>query len=123
MTLTELKEVIDRALENNALYGGGRELEAVIVVKTAGSIGGAPGVGVKSAPAGFDWDSGKLLIHPDRDLRVIEADELAAIRKASAKEGWAEYENRGLKAEIKRLKAQIGRMEAAAELSKNLDKK
>lgn len=114
MKLTELKNIVDRVLENNAQYGGGREIEAVIVVQTARSIGGTPCVGVKSAPAGFDWDNGKLLIHPEKDLRVIEADELAALRKASEKSGWAEYENRGLKAEIKRLKAQIGRMEAAA---------
>jgi hypothetical protein len=53
---------------------------------------------------GFDWDNGKLMIFPDKDLRSIEADELMALRKANEKEGWAIYENANLKRENKKLK-------------------
>ena len=107
MKLSELRDVVNRAVENHNQYGGDREVVASIVVRTVGTIGGTPTVNVKSIHAGFDWDSGKLLIYPEKDLRTIEADELLALRKASEKEGWAEYENRGLKAEVKRLQKQL----------------
>jgi hypothetical protein len=57
--------------------------------------------------SGFDWDNGKLMIFPDKDLRIIEADELLALRKAHEKEGWAQYENRNLKRENKKLKEEV----------------
>jgi len=105
MTLSELRDIIDRAIENHDHYGG--KLVPSIVVKTVGQIGGTPSVGITSIQSGFDWDAGKLLIYPEKDLRTIEADELLALRKANEKQGWAEYENRGLKAEVKRLRKQL----------------
>ena len=107
MTLSELRDVINIAIENHNRYGGGREVVASIVVRVPGAIGGTPTVNVKSIQAGFDWDNGKLLIYPEKDLRTIEADELLALRKANEKEGWAEYENRGLKAQVKKLRKQL----------------
>lgn len=107
MNLSELRDVINIAIENHNRYGGGREVVASIVVRVPGMIGGTPTVNVKSIQAGFDWDNGKLLIYPEKDLRTIEADEILALRKANEKEGWAEYENRGLKAQVKRLNAVI----------------
>ena len=107
MTLSELRDVIDRVIENYNRYGGGREVVASIVVRVPGAIGGTPTVNVKSIQAGFDWDNGKLLIYPEKDLRTIEADEILALRKANEKEGWAEYENRGLKAQVKKLRKQL----------------
>ena len=107
MTLSELRDVIDRVIENYNRYGGGREVVASIVMRVPGAIGGTPTVNVKSIQAGFDWDNGKLLIYPEKDLRTIEADEILALRKANEKEGWAEYENRGLKAQVKKLRKQL----------------
>lgn len=107
MTLSDLRDVINLAIENHNRYGGGQEVVASIVVRVPGAIGGTPTVGVKTIQAGFDWDNGKLLIYPEKDLRTIEADEILALRKANEKEGWAEYENRGLKAEVKRLRKQL----------------
>ena len=107
MNLSELRDVIDRVIENHNQYGGGREVVASIVVCVPGMIGGTPTVNVKSIQAGFDWDNGKLLIYPEKDLRTIEADEILALRKYVEKEGWVEYEMRGLKAEVKRLQKQL----------------
>jgi hypothetical protein len=84
------------------------------VVKTIGTVGGTPTVGVKSMQAGFDWDQGVLLVFPEKDLRLIEADELLALRKASEKDGWAQYENRNLKSDIKKLNAKIALLEGKA---------
>lgn len=112
MTLSQLKEIVDWHY-NNQLKNGyphPTDTRVGIVVQTVGSIGGTPTVDIKSIYAGFDWDNGKLLIYPEKDLRTIEADELLALRKANEKEGWAEYENRGLKAEVKRLNATINKL-------------
>lgn len=109
MNLKELKEQVDWLYENQLqhIYPAPDGVNVSIVVKTAGSAGGTPCVGVKSMQSGFDWDNGKLMIFPEKDLRIIEADELLALRKAHEKEGWAQYENSTLKRENKKLKEEI----------------
>jgi len=104
MTLNELKELIDRQINH---LGNGEDIRVGIVVKTVGSTGGTPLVNIKTVQAGIDWDKGKFMIFPEKDLRSIEADELARLRKESEDRGWAEYENRILKAENKKLKKQL----------------
>ena len=108
MNLKELKDLIDDEYSRVPVWTTADSIRVGIVVKTVGSIGGTPVVDIKNIQAGFDWDNGKLMIFPEKDLRSIEADELAALRKESEKQGWAEYENRNLKAEIKRLRKQLG---------------
>jgi hypothetical protein len=112
MTLSELKELVDWHYSEQLgnLYPHPADIQVGIVVKTVGQIGGTPTVAIKSIDAGFDWDSGKLMIFPEKDVRTIEADELLALRKANEKQGWAEYENRGLKAEIKKLNKLINEL-------------
>ena len=109
MNLKELKEQVDWLYENQLLrhHQAPEDITVSIVVKTAGTVGGTPGVGVKSMQSGFDWDNGKLMIFPEKDLRSIEADELERLRKASDKEGWAQYENVNLKRENKKLKEEV----------------
>ena len=108
MNLKELKEQVDRLYEHQLFqHHVPKDITVSIVVKTAGTAGGTPGVGVKSMQSGFDWDNGKLMIFPEKDLRSIEADELERLRKASDKEGWAQYENVTLKRENKKLKEEI----------------
>ncbi|MGK3404274.1 hypothetical protein ACSLNT_29605, partial [Escherichia coli] len=41
-----------------------RDMDVTIVVHSPGSIGSTPSVEVQSIHAGFDWDSGKVLIFP-----------------------------------------------------------
>ena len=113
MNLTELKEQVDWLYENQGRYMHQlpESITVGIVIKTVGTAGGTPVVGVKNIHAGFDWDNGKLLIYPESDVREIKADELLTLRKANEKEGWAQYENRGLKSEIKKLTAKIALLE------------
>jgi hypothetical protein len=109
MNLKELKEQVDWLYESQLRhnYPAPDGVTVSIVVKTAGTVGGTPCVGVKSMQSGFDWDNGKLMIFPEKDLRYIEADELERLRKDSDKEGWAQYENVTLKRENKKLKEEI----------------
>lgn len=82
--------------------------EVTIAVKlpyaTAGSI---PMVAVKSATSGFDWESGKFIIRAVEELAYADRDFDAQFRELQSKYGWAEYENRNLKAEVKRLQAKL----------------
>ena len=109
MNLKELKEQVDWLYERQLgrHHQAPEDITVSIVVKTVGTVGGTPGVGVKSMQSGFDWDNGKLMIFPEKDLRSIEADELERLRKASDKEGWAQYENMTLKRENKKLKEEV----------------
>jgi len=109
MNLKELKEQVDWLYESQLRhnYPTPEGVNVVVVVKTAGSAGGTPCVNIKNMQSGFDWDNGKLMIFPDKDLRIIEADELLALRKAHEKEGWAQHENRNLKRENKKLKEEV----------------
>lgn len=113
MNLKELKDKIDWLYDEqrNPMNRSPENITVGIIVKTTGSIGGTPITNIKNISIGFDWDAGKLLICPEKDLRVIEADELLALRKAHEKEGWAQYENRGLKSDIKKLNAKIALFE------------
>jgi hypothetical protein len=104
MNLKELKELVDWKIENLGHWENAQDIRVGIVVKVVGSIGGTPMVDIKSIQSGFDWDNGKFMIFPEKDLRTIEADELLALRKANEKEGWATYENANLKRENKKLK-------------------
>jgi hypothetical protein len=82
--------------------------EVTIAVKlpyaTAGSI---PMVAVKNAMTGFDWESGKFIIRAVEELAYADRDFDAQFKELQTKYGWLDYENRNLKAEIKKLKGMI----------------
>ena len=79
--------------------------EVMIAIKLPYATAGArPMVAVKSAVSGFDWESGKFIIHPVEELTPADRDFAKQMKDMQEKWGWADYENRGLKAEIKRLK-------------------
>ena len=83
--------------------------EVVIQIKLPYStMGGQPTVRVKSLQMGFDWDAGKFIITPEENLTPADRDFAEQMRKMQDDLGWARYENRGLKAEIKKLKKQLG---------------
>jgi len=79
--------------------------EVAIAVKlpyaTAGSI---PMVAVKNATSGFDWESGKFIIRAVEELAYADRDFDAQFKELQTKYGWLDYENRNLKAEVKKLR-------------------
>lgn len=98
-------ELIKRHTE----FRNGRELTLQIVTFAPGSIGGTPTVGVEKLGAGFDWDAGKLMLHPLQPLTTFTPKDVAAIHK-SAREGqsWHAYEaQKTLRARIRDLEAEL----------------
>ena len=79
--------------------------EVTIAVKlpyaTAGSI---PMVAVKNATSGFDWESGKFIIRAVEELAYADRDFDTQFKELQTKYGWLDYENRNLKAEVKKLR-------------------
>ncbi len=79
--------------------------EVVIQVKLPYStVGGQPTVPVKFISMGFDWDAGKFIITPEENLTPADRNFAEQMQKMQDDLGWAKYENRNLKAEIKKLK-------------------
>jgi hypothetical protein len=106
MKLRELKALVDRAVETSQDY---EDHEVVIAVKLPyATVGAIPMVAVKSVNKGFDWENGKFILTPEENLTPADRDFAETMKKLQDKVGWAEYENRNLKAEIKRLKKQLG---------------
>lgn len=93
MTLQELADKINRLIEITHLqHKDPSKIEVGIYVKRIGTVGPLPTVGIQHIATGIDWDAGKCIITPIKDLREIDADELASIRKKFDEMGWAYYE-------------------------------
>ena len=102
MKLSELKHLIDRICENMKPHN---DPDVVIKVKMPyTTIGATPTVTVKNASLGFDWDNGKFIFHTQEPLTPSDRDFAEQMKQMQERAGWADYENRNLKAEIKRLK-------------------
>lgn len=101
MKLSELKQHVDRAISLHRH----EDPEVVISVELPYStIGGTPVVDVKTAQLGFDWDSGKFFIIPVEPLMPSDRDFKKKMTDLQERLGWAEYENRNLNGELKKLK-------------------
>lgn len=68
MKLRKLKKIVDIYVENLQDY---QDPNVVVAVKGSG-VGGTPCVDVKSAHVGFDWDSGKFIIHTEGRLLKVD---------------------------------------------------
>lgn len=71
------------------------------------TVGALPMVNVKSMNMGFDWEAGRFIIWPEEDLTPSDRDFAKQMKEMQDRAGWADYENRNLKAEIRRLKKQL----------------
>ena len=103
MKLSELKRIVERydSLERE-------DSEVVIQIKLPYStVGGTPFVKVKTVYPGFDWDQGKFFIIPEEDVTPGDRDFAKQMKEMQDRAGWADYENRNLKAEIKQLKKKL----------------
>jgi hypothetical protein len=104
MKFSELKRLVD-------LYhrdGDYNDPEVVIQIKLPyATVCALPTVKVKTMWKGVDWDMGKFIITPEEDLTPSDRDFAKQMKDMQDKWGWAEYENRNLKSEIKRLRKQL----------------
>jgi hypothetical protein len=104
MKLSELKKLVER-YDLNSYHD---DPEVVIQIKLPYStVGGTPFVRVKVAYSGFDWDQGKFFIIPEEDVTPSDRDFAKQMKEMQDRAGWADYENRNLKAEIKQLKKKL----------------
>ncbi len=99
MKVKDLKIALQYASDND---------EVMIAIKlpyvTAGPIPMRP---VKNAMTGFDWESGKFIIQPTEALTPADNDFGIQMKKMQDDLGWAQYENRNLIDEVKRLRNKL----------------
>jgi hypothetical protein len=100
MKVSELKRILEHVRDEN---------EVMIAIKLPYStVGVIPMVAVKSAQNGFDWENGKFILRAEEELSPADRDFAQQMRDMQEKLGWAEYEKRNLRAEIKKLNKKYG---------------
>lgn len=104
MKFSELKRLVD--LHHRPDHY--EDPEVVIQIKLPyTTVGAHPSVPLKTVWKGFDWDAGKFILVPEENLTPSDRDFAEQMKKMQERAGMADYENRGLKADIKRLKKQL----------------
>jgi hypothetical protein len=104
MKLSELQRIV------NLYYcpDSHEDPEVVIMVKLPyATVGSRPSVPVKNISMGFDWEAGKFIIVPAENLTPSDREFAKQMKDMQDRAGWADYENRNLKAEIRRLQKKI----------------
>ncbi|EFN7236516.1 hypothetical protein AAIM44_004392 [Escherichia coli] len=93
MKFSKFSELVNRILSNN--HSQRRDMDVTIVVHSPGSIGSTPSVEVQSIHAGFDWDSGKVLIFPAQPLTTLTPEQITditdSVRKGQSWHAYQEY--------------------------------
>ena len=93
MKFSKFSELVNRILSNN--HSHRRDMDVTIVVHSPGSIGSTPSVEVQSIHAGFDWDSGKVLIFPSQPLTTLTPEQITditdSVRKGQYWHAYQEY--------------------------------
>ncbi|EOU5903630.1 hypothetical protein ACOAC5_004167 [Escherichia coli] len=98
MKFSKFSELVNRILLNRILsnnHSHRRDMDVTIVVHSPGSIGSTPSVEVQSIHAGFDWDSGKVLIFPSQPLTTLTPEQITditdSVRKGQSWHAYQEY--------------------------------
>lgn len=100
MKFSELKRLVDLHHRDEHY----EDPEVVVKIKLPYStVGAMPTVKVKSAHIGFDWDSGKFIFYPEEELTPSDRDFANQMREMQERAAMSDFENRNLKAEIRRL--------------------
>ena len=108
MNLKELYDIVEREIITfNQRHQDPTEIRVCIPIQTVTAFGGTPGVDIKSIHHGFDWDMGKLMLYPEKDLSLTDQISLDQLREEHKKAGWTVYEVGNLKREIKKLNKQL----------------
>lgn len=93
MKFSKFSELVNRILSNN--HSHRRDMDVTIVVHSPGSISSTPSVEVQSIHAGFDWDSGKVLIFPAQPLTTLTPEQITditdSVRKGQSWHAYQEY--------------------------------
>lgn len=104
MKLSELKQFVDRQLE----FNGREDPEVVVRIKMPyTTVGASPTVKVKNVQMGFDWDAGKFMLYPEEELTPSDRDFAKQMTEMQTRAANADYENRNLKAELRRLQKKL----------------
>jgi len=108
----KLSEALPR-LERIGAHGGDPDL--VVTVQSEGGLGGTAAVAVTGIHAGFDWDSGKVLISTERALTGLSDADVEAIRASVRRGGsWHAYQaHKRLRERIAELERQLSEARAA----------
>jgi hypothetical protein len=101
MKLSELHRIVD--LYNRPDHYEDPEIMIRVKLPYA-TVGALPMVKVKSMNMGFDWEAGRFIIWPEEDLTPSDRDFAKQMRDMQERAYNSDYENRNLKAEIRRLK-------------------
>ncbi|CTY20797.1 hypothetical protein GJR30_14875 [Escherichia coli] len=120
MKFSKFSELVNRILSNN--HSHRRDMDVTIVVHSPGSIGSTPSVEVQSIHAGFDWDSGKVLIFPAQPLTTLTPEQVAditdSVRKGQSWHAYQEYKKHKeqlekLSIELDAAKQRVAELEAS----------
>ncbi|EHO6407165.1 hypothetical protein BBD91_003130 [Escherichia coli] len=120
MKFSKFSELVNRILSNN--HSHRRDMDVTIVVHSPGSIGSTPSVEVQSIHAGFDWDSGKVLIFPSQPLTTLTPEQVAditdSVRKGQSWHAYQEYKKHKeqlekLSIELDAAKQRVAELEAS----------
>lgn len=99
MKVSELKAILEHTKDDS---------EVMVAIKLPyATVGAIPMVSIKSASNGFDWEHGKFILRPEEQLTPADRDFAAQMKAMQDKWGWADYENRNLKAENKKLRKRL----------------
>lgn len=110
MKLSEFKAKIDLYADRIKEYD---DPEVVVEYKPPfTTVGGAPCVSVVRVSKGFDWDNGKFFVVTEKPLTLVDGEFTEKFKKLQDDYGWAKYENRNLKADIKKLQKRIDELTA-----------
>ncbi|MEF7069493.1 DUF551 domain-containing protein [Escherichia coli] len=124
MKFSKFSELVNRILLNRILsnnHSHRRDMDVTIVVHSPGSIGSTPSVEVQSIHAGFDWDSGKVLIFPAQPLTTLTPEQITditdSVRKGQSWHAYQEYKKHQeqlekLSIELDTAKQRIAELEA-----------
>ncbi|EFB3709151.1 DUF551 domain-containing protein [Escherichia coli] len=93
MKFSKFSELVNRILSNK--HSQRCDMDVTIVIHSPGSIGSTPSVEVQSIHAGFDWDSGKVLIFPAQPLTTLTPEQITditdSVRKGQSWHAYQEY--------------------------------
>lgn len=111
MKFSKFSELVNRILSNK--HSQRCDMNVTIVVHSPGSIGSTPSVDVQSIQAGFDWDSGQVMIFPAQQLTTLTPEQVADITESVRKgQSWHAYQ------EYKKHKEQLEKLSIELDAAK-----